>query len=401
MLADGRLSRAPHPEALRSPRYTRDFAETQLEIVTAPAPSIPALMAELATLTRRARAVVAPEVLWPFSMPPELPGEADIAVAALGRRATLYREGLALRHGKARQMICGVHLNVSFGPRMLDWLRGAAPLASGEEAFLLRLTRNLYEALPSFMLLFGAAPVRADSEALAISHRNGPAGYAGADFRPYLDLSSCAAHLAGIRKGLRTRSAAFMALGLVRDGRALQLNGNVFQTEKECYAPIRMRRPAPPGGSELRALAQRGPEYLELRFFDLDPVEPSGLSEAAVRLMHLFLLDALIRPTRPRGPAELGQDLDRAAEAAGLDPLQAVGDARFARLRERLDSLEGWARRLDALEPGDPYLGALSAYRDKAADPLRLPSAALARALQASGASWTAFGMRTALAPLT
>jgi len=38
--SDGELSTARHPKVLEAPAYTLDFAETQLEIVTAPAASI-------------------------------------------------------------------------------------------------------------------------------------------------------------------------------------------------------------------------------------------------------------------------------------------------------------------------------------------------------------------------
>lgn len=74
-------------------------------------------------------------------------------------------------------MICGVHVNVSFGRAMADWLAQNAPLQQGEDSFFLRLARNLYQDLPLLSVLFGASPVAANSETLAVSHRNGPSGY--------------------------------------------------------------------------------------------------------------------------------------------------------------------------------------------------------------------------------
>ncbi len=392
MLPEGRLSLRPHPEALRPPRFTRDFAEGMLEIVTDPFPTLDGVLDELEALTGQAQAAVRPELLWPFSMPPRLPEDAHIPVAALGRRAVLYRQGLALRYGKARQMICGVHLNTSFGPALEAWLARNAPLAEGEDSFQIRLARNLYEDLAWFSILFGASPVAGDGGPLALSHRNGPRGYARAGFLPYLDLTSTQAYVAGIRRGLATVSPGFSALGLARDGQVLQLNGNVFQTEKEFYAPIRMRGAARDGETGLQALARRGVGYLELRFLDVDPFTASGVSRDGLRLLHLFILDGLARPTAPRPPAALGEDLDRAAAAARMDP----GAVDSGPLGARLDQLERWARALDALEPGGHYGRALDGYRARAAAPGQLPSARLAALFGASGLDWTAFGLEYA-----
>lgn len=396
MRPTGQLSLSKHPEALRAPAFTRDFAETQLEIVTSPARSISELMAELGMLTNMAQQIIAPELLWPFSIPPILPPDSEIQVAEIGPQATLYREGLALRYGKARQMICGVHLNVSFGDHLIDWLSQTSPLTTNEESYPLRLARNLYQELPYFFLLFGASPLLEGSTTLATSHRNGPAGYGRAGFLPYLDLSSLNAYVEAIHQGLSTESPEFMALGLTKDGRATQLNGNVFQTAKEFYAPIRLRQTVSPRESELKSLLSRGVGYLELRFLDVDPFHLMGISEEAIRLMHLFLLDNLQRPARPRGNARLREDVQRAAEAAKTDPLQVPSAPLFMDLERRLSGLEIWARRLDHLESGETYAQALSLYRAWASNPSISPSASLACQFQASGKSWTHFGIHTA-----
>jgi glutamate--cysteine ligase len=395
--SDGELSTARHPKVLEAPAYTLDFAETQLEIVTAPAASISSLLSELEALTARAQQVIEPELLWPFSMPPALPDDSRIAVAHLDRRATLYRQGLALRYGMARQMICGLHLNVSFGGRMTHWLSQHAPLAANEQSYELRLTRNLYQDLPHCDLLFGASPVRADSETLAFSHRSGPSGYAGAGFLPYLDLSSVEGYVAGIRRGLRTESTTFAALGLANQGQVIQLNGNVFQSEKEFYAPIRIRQAALPGETSLQALSRRGAEYLELRFFDVDPFIVEGISEDALRLMHLIVLDALVRPSVSPSQDALRSALRETADAAMIDPLHGLENGRFERLERRLSALEPWAQRLDLVEHKGGYSQVLRSYRERAANPRLLPSPTLARLFQNSARDWTRFGIHTAL----
>jgi glutamate--cysteine ligase len=412
VLADGSLSPASHPSALRKPAYTRDFAETQLEIVTTPAAAIPLVLDQLDQLTAQAKQVVGRELLWPFSMPPKLSDPSLIRIAELGsdvpaRRARLYRQGLALRYGRARQMICGVHVNVSFGPALVALLSREVPLTREErqterpsDGFSLRLARNLYADLPALTLLLGASPVpggeASESMPFAVSYRNSRHGYAGSEFLPYLTLDSVDGYLAGIRRGLRALSATFGHLGLVQDGRVLQLNGNVFQTEKEFYAPIRLRRTPEPGESNLQAIAARGIGHLELRFVDVDPFSSSGVAEETLRLIHLVLLDGLTRASKPRTTASLRHDVEAAAAVALRNPLEIAADSLLGVTARRVSRLETWAQRLDTTEVTRPYARSLHIFRGRLADPRNLPSARLARALAESGEDWTSFGVRTA-----
>jgi glutamate--cysteine ligase len=413
VLPDGALSPAPHPPTLQQPGFTRDFAESQLEIVTPPRSGIRETLAELGRLTEAAQREIGDELLWPFSMPPRLPEESEVPIASFGpteagRRARLYREGLALRYGKARQMICGVHVNVSAGAALLALMSSEAPLTSEErkagqpaDAYALRLIRNLYAELPLLILLYGASPVLGGGEENAppaISYRNSRGGYARDEFMPYLDLTTLGAYLDGIRRGLRTQSPIFAGLGLVRGGRVVQLNTNVFQTDKEFYAPIRLRQTLLGGESALDALARRGVGYLELRFFDVDPTHPSGIAQDALRLLHLLLLDALARPSTPRTNATLRRDLAAATDVALRDPRTLAAEPLLAAADLRLAALSSWAERLEAAWPTGAYRASLALFRRRVAHPSTLPSAKLAQAFAASGLDWTAFGVRTSRA---
>ena len=92
-------------------------------------------------------------------MPPRLPADGEIRLARPGSgegaaAAERYRNGLALRYGAARQMICGVHVNVSMRPALLAYLERTAPLSAEEakernpsDAYYLRLVRNLVDEL--------------------------------------------------------------------------------------------------------------------------------------------------------------------------------------------------------------------------------------------------------------
>ena len=176
----------------------------------------------------------------------------------------------------------------------------------------------------------------------------------------------------------------------------IQLNGNVFQSEKEFYAPIRIRQAALPGETSLQALSRRGAEYLELRFLDVDPFVVDGISDDTLRLMHLFVLDALVRPSLPPSSVALREDLREAADAAQIDPLHGLENEHFQRLTSRLSELEPWAQRLDLVEHKSAYSRILRAFHDRAANPRLLPSPTLARMFRNSPRDWTDFGIHTA-----
>lgn len=405
---DGEISPARHPESLKAPSFTKDFAESQLELVTKPHGSIQGAIAELENLTETARAAIGLELLWPFSMPPLLPGEQAIPIARMGsdeeaRLAERYRAGLSARYGIARQLICGVHVNVSFGERILAELKERAPLSSEEagqgsdrDAYYLRLVRNLFDDMPSLVMLFGATPfdanARTPDEGFAYSVRNSPKGYARTEYRPFLELGSIRGHIAGIRRGMKTESDDFRKLGLIRDGRPVQLNGRVFQKEKEFYAPIRFKRTPMAGETALGALERRGVEYIELRFFDVDPFVGAGITEDAMRLAHLFVVAGLAKISVPKTNAELAGTLLKADEAALSDPFKPEAEnGNLADLLRTLASLEPLAK-----EMGRDYERTLETYRARYRTPGSSPAAALARDYPESGLEWSRYGAKIA-----
>lgn len=405
---DGDISPSRHPESLKEPSFTKDFAESQLELVTKPHGSIQGAIEELERLTETARDAIGTELLWPFSMPPLLPGEQAIRIARMGsgeaaRLAERYRAGLSARYGVARQLICGVHLNVSFGEKLLMELKERAPLSmeetgqgSDRDAYYLRLVRNLFDDMPSLVMLFGSTPfdanARTTDEGFAYSVRNSPKGYARTEYRPFLELGSIAGHIAGIRRGMKTESDDFRKLGLIRDGKPVQLNGRVFQKEKEFYAPIRFKRTPMAGEMALGALERRGVEYLELRFFDVDPFAKSGIAEDAVRLAHLFVVAGVSKGSIPKTNAELAGTLRQADEAALSDPFKTESEnGHLGNLLRTLASLAPLAK-----EMGSEYERTLDTYRARYQSPGSSPSAALAKGYRDSGLEWSRYGAKVA-----
>ncbi|MDZ7834172.1 MAG: hypothetical protein U5K84_01280 [Alkalibacterium sp.] len=66
------------------------------------------------------------EFVWPFSMPNILPDENDIPLIKVDDQSEIrYRENLAGKYGRKKQMISGVHFNFSF---TLNFLKKSASM---------------------------------------------------------------------------------------------------------------------------------------------------------------------------------------------------------------------------------------------------------------------------------
>ena len=131
---EGRMAHTPHPFSADHPRVVRDFCENQTEINTRVWPSAEEAVAELESLNAdilREIAAKNGELLWPFSNPPPLEGEDDVIPAKFtGHRAgkSAYRDYLSSKYGRYLMTYCGIHVNFSFGERLLA--ASGAPSAS-------------------------------------------------------------------------------------------------------------------------------------------------------------------------------------------------------------------------------------------------------------------------------
>ncbi len=410
---EGTLSSTHHPFDAADSHFTKDFAESQLEIVTEAYSGTAAPLRRLASLTAEADGIVAPERLWPLSMPPNLPEDGDIAIARFGesesgRRKHLYRKGLAARYGKKRQLICGIHVNISMGEGLLRHLVTETP---GEWEQIERLYLNsagrFYRDMDVLILLTGNSPIAGglvtDMTALrppVISVRNGNGGYGGVIFSSYIDLSSVSAYVEGMERGIRRESPEHRRMGLVEDGRLIQLSKSVFQSEKEFYAPIRLRSAVRRHESQIQALKRLGPGYLELRFLDKDPFVPGGIGLDSLNLIHLLFLNGLTTEDTPPAMEELSRSLSDARWVADMpiEVLTGYGDDGVFRLmgkaRDLLVDLRPLAGMLDEELDTGMYTDMLDRQLRRLQQPETLPSAILDRRFRDIGTNWTGFGLK-------
>lgn len=386
---EGALSMSPHPFPLHDRYFSRDFSESQLEMVTDPHPTVSRVLKQVEALHAQALHRLKGEQLWPFSMPPALPSEEEIPIARYpwnspeGRKAEQYRHGLSLRYGKTRQMICGIHVNIS--------------IEDGQQR-MLNAARFFYQHLDTMILLTGATPVsltnnpRTDKP--SVSLRNSPGGYGGTRYREYLNLQSIRDYVEALEEGLNRVDPDYHSLGLVQNGKILQISDRFLQSEKEFYAPIRLRRIPKKGETQLQALQNRGIEYLELRFIDKDPYFTGGINPFVLGLIELVFLKGL----KNRSPLDEQEALGRADKAAAM-PLHIwkTGDSPEARelqkrARNLIRSLESLAESRDREDRKGFYRETVDHFKEVLSGNRPLTSARIYQDFKESGKDWTRFG---------
>ncbi len=415
---DGRLALSPHPVALGSalthPHITTDFSEAQIELITGVHVDADACLAELTELHQFVYRQLDDEILWSASMPCGLPADDEIPLARygrsnVGRAKTVYRQGLSHRYGRRMQTISGIHYNFSLPDDAWQSLRSVDRADEDERAYrdasYFALIRNFRRHSWLLLYLFGASPAVCGSFLdghehtlqplgsgtlylpYATSLRMGPLGYQS-DAQASLAVSfNCfESYAASLSKALSEPYPAYERIG-VHDGNGLyrQLATTLLQIENEFYGTIRPKRSIRPGERPLRALAERGVEYIEVRCLDIDPFFAVGIGTQTMRFLDAFLLHCLLADSPPDTPQEVAAISRNQHLVAqyGRDPKLLLRDgARERSLRdwgaELLDACAPIAEALDAALDGDRtgrHRDALEAARTALAEPARTPSA--------------------------
>ncbi|MCQ4346470.1 glutamate--cysteine ligase [Pseudomonas stutzeri] len=429
----GRLALTPHPRALGSAltheQITTDYSEALLEFITAAHEDPARTLDELDAIHRFAYARMGTEQLWTHSMPCHLPAEAEIPIAEygashIGRLKHVYRQGLAVRYGKAMQCIAGIHYNFSLPEALWPLLQqdegDQRPAQDWQSARYVALIRNFRRYSWLLMYLFGASPAvdagflagrehdleRLGADTLylpwATSLRMSDLGYqnnAQASLKPcYDDLDS---YLASLRQAVSTPYPPYQAIGTRQDGEWLQLNTNVLQIENEYYSSIRPKRVVDSGERPIQALGARGVQYVEVRCLDIDPFLPLGIDLPTARFLDAFLLFCALEDS-PRFSA------DECRECTGNFAL-TVKEGRRPGLQlsrrglpvglrewglELLERMQACAEALDAAHGDDLHRQALASQRVKLEDARLTPSARVLQSLREDNLGFHAFALR-------
>jgi glutamate--cysteine ligase len=87
-----------------------------------------------------------------------------------------------------------------------------------------------------------------------------------------------------------TPHGPYQALPQNQNEEQLQLNHGLLQIENEFYSAIRPKRITESGEAPVKALSNRGIEYLEIRCLDINPFTPLGIDDNTIALVDTFLL---------------------------------------------------------------------------------------------------------------
>ncbi|GAA4411140.1 glutamate--cysteine ligase [Quisquiliibacterium transsilvanicum] len=441
---DGALADTPHPPALGSalthPNITTDFSESQIELITGVHPTPGACLAELTEIHQFVHRNIDGEVLWASSMPCGLPEDERIPIGRygssnVGRAKTVYRQGLSWRYGRRMQTISGIHYNFSLPPGAWETLGPVCGFPGDARArqtdAYFALIRNFRRHSWLLLYLFGASPAVCgsfleghahglqplDSGSLYLPHatslRMGPLGYqSDAQAALAVSFNSLESYSSSLSRALTEPYPAYEAIGVREGDEYRQLATSLLQIENEFYGTIRPKRSIRPGERPLRALAERGVEYVEVRCLDLDPFLAVGIDEGTLRFLDVFLLHCLLSDSPPDTPDEIaGMSRNQHLVAQrGREPGLALhrggGQAGLREWgRELLRECEPIAEALDAGagagaggDAGSPHRDALERAAALLDDASLTPSARVLREMAAAhGNSFRAFGLACSL----
>ena len=239
MKADGRIARTDHPFR-DDPHFSRDFAESQLEIITPVACSTEELYGMISQMHANAlqRLAESGETLHTSSNPPAyIPSEVRVAhFEGENAHKEEYRKYLLEKYGLERMLLSGIHYNFSYSEEYPSFLGTTA------DALYLNVAACTLHYAWLLVWLTAASPGPCRTETFGqcregvrpvyASVRCGKEGYWNS-FLPVLDFSGVSSYCDSIES-------------YVKDG--------MLYSSSELYLPVRLKPRVEPAGIALEDL---------------------------------------------------------------------------------------------------------------------------------------------------
>jgi glutamate--cysteine ligase len=299
----GHLALTPHPEAFGSKQensYIKvDFSESQIEMVTPVLDSIEETHNFLETIHDIVSLELQGEYLWPSSNPPALPKDEDIPIALMDSPAEdRYRQQLAEKYGRKRQLMSGIHYNFSFDEEFIKKLyrvqNSEGNYKDFKDGLYLRVARNVLKYRFLLIYLTGASPVfnkTYNEQCVRWSdHLDDESHF-------FSSMNSLRNSICGYRNRKQLHVSYQSVQEYVRDIMTL-VDAKELISVREYYSPVRLK-PATRGNDFYQELLGNGIGYLELRMIDLNPLKKIGISQETMRFIHLFLVYMLLLEDQP------------------------------------------------------------------------------------------------------
>lgn len=370
----GDLALTPHPSVLgdkaKHPYITTDFSEAQIEMVTPVFSTTSEVLKFMEALHDLVSLELDNEVLWPYSLPPVLPEDDSLIKEAqfTDPEITEYREYLAHKYGKRKQLLSGVHFNFSFSEKFLNLMYCANPDNLSYREFrdqvYLKVARYYLKYCWLVIYLTGANSVAHDSYIACCkrpkerltddtyvfsgsgSFRNGVSGYRNLEHF-YVSYNSLYEYIADIKR----------AIG----------DGHIIAA-KEYYSQLRLKGSTK--GGVLDDLHNNGINYVEIRTLDLNPLTKVGITGESLDFVHLLLVYSLVAPEFWLSDDGYRYANDNQILAADGDRRQALilrdSDGQEHELRSwGIEILDDMQQRLSELGISSERLQVLNHYRNQ------------------------------------
>ena len=394
----GTLVYTPHPFGNKSqhPFIITDYSESQIEINTEVCNNPDLVYDQLENLhdivtTTIATRYLEPEYLWPVSNPPLFGDEAAIPIAifdAEHQDSYRYRQYLDKKYGKKLMLYSGIHYNFSFPDaliaKMHQMLGRTDDLKFLKSEIYMRMAKNCYLCSWFPVYMTAASPIFHESfldEGESVgggrflgysSMRNSPYGYWNKR-RLHLDYTTLDTYVDSLD--------------------ALVASGELYSAA-EFYSCVRLK---PSGKYQMKALREKGVDHIELRMFDLNPLDKNGMSREDMELMEYFLFYLATLEDFDYTPELQDLAFENHVKSAAYDPdsvTLTLRDGSTPTLRQAvLDLLDKMLAYFDSIQMPEA-IACLTRARQRAADPEQLYSHRVYRAIQAEG--YIPFGIRRA-----
>ena len=311
------ISNADHPSSLGSALtnkfITTDFSEALLELITPTHSSIENVLNNLDEICKFVVEKTS-ETIWPSSIPCKIESEdsirlADYGTSNSGLLKTLYRSGLSYRYGSMMQTVSGIHYNFSFSDAFFESLKGEEDLQSFKNEAYLNQIRNFRRNAWMILYLFGSSPVvpktfitdrenfleDLNGEDLFLEYatclRMSELGYMSkAQDNLYIAYNNIDEYLKDLKNALTKEHKRYGEVGVLKDGKRIQINTSIIQIENEYYSSIRPKRVTPPGERPINILRNEGIDYVEIRGLDNNSFLPSGIDEDTSYFLEAYLI---------------------------------------------------------------------------------------------------------------
>ncbi|WP_409022339.1 bifunctional glutamate--cysteine ligase GshA/glutathione synthetase GshB [Dellaglioa sp. P0083] len=283
----GVLSSTDHPESLgdrfKHPYIKTDFGESQMEFITPPIEGADNVINYLDAIQQVAtQELDSDEQLWPLSSIPKLPvDESKVRIAHPDELGFIYRNKLAEKYGKKRQLFTSVHLNFSFPEKVIQILFDSEfhsyfnSYIEFHNYVYLKIGRKFMEKSWLTTYLFGATPIVESTNYNAChpvrSVRNSEFGYTNIDSSVQASYRSINSYVTSLNK-------------MVQDGKLLSFS--------EYYGDVQFKSAT----KKEDTLISSGVNYIELRGFDVDPFSRVGIQGDTIKFIQLLAAYFLMTP---------------------------------------------------------------------------------------------------------